>query len=176
MIRKATAADIDEIESSYRELLTYEQTHGSNTNWVLDLYPVRATAEKALRAGTLYVMRQGDALCASMNLNQDQAPEYRQVDWLYSAADEQVLVVHTLCIPPSQAGRGYGTEMVRFAIEQARQRGCKVIRLDTWAENRPAASLYTKLGFRLAGSAPILLQGVIPEEQIFLELDLEKGN
>lgn len=49
---------------------------------------------------------------------------------------------------------------------------CRAMRLDTYAGNKPAASLYTKLGFRYAGIASVMLQGLIPEEQIFFELGL----
>lgn len=172
MLRKATAKDIDWIEQSYTDLLTYEKEHGSNTNWVLDLYPVRATAEKALAAGTLYVWEEEGQLKASMNVNQDQAEEYAQIPWQYAAEPAEVLVIHTLCIPPQGAGRGTGKAMVKAAMGLGRERGCKVIRLDTWEGNKPAAGLYTSLGFRYAGGAHIMLQGVIPEEQVFFEYKL----
>ena len=35
MIRKAVKADIAAIADTYTELLTYEQQHGSHSNWVL---------------------------------------------------------------------------------------------------------------------------------------------
>lgn len=61
MIRAATAADIDAIEAGYNELLLYEQEHGSNSHWVLGVYPNRATAERAVEAGTMYVLDEGGA-------------------------------------------------------------------------------------------------------------------
>lgn len=173
MIRKATAADLPAIAKGYRDLLLYERDHGSSTNWVLDLYPTGQTAERALERDDLYVLEDEGAYRGSMILNQDQAEEYGAVEWLYPATVEEVLVVHTLCIPPQQAGKGYGRQMVTFALEEARRKGCKVVRLDTWAENHPAASLYQKMGFRLAGTGRILLQGVIEEEQIYLERQVE---
>ena len=63
--------------------------------------------------------------------------------------------------------------MVRFAIQKAKKFGCEVIRLDTWAGNKPAAALYQKMGFLYAGKTHILLQGIIPEEQVFFKLKLE---
>lgn len=63
--------------------------------------------------------------------------------------------------------------MVSFALEKAQRLGCKVVRLDTWAENHTAAALYEKMGFRLAGTAPMLLQGAIREQQIFFEREVE---
>ena len=169
-IRPASAADLDAVENSYTELLLHEQRTGiSNTNWILNVYPCRTTAEKALAANTLYVMEENHTICASMVLNQNQADVYSEIDWAYPAEPEKVLVLHTLCIPPAHAGKGYGTAMVIYAQKKAKEMGCTVLRLDTFAGNKPAAALYKKLGFRYAGIRPTLHEGVIPEELIFFE-------
>lgn len=173
MIRKAIIDDIDHIENSYTELLTYEKEHGTNSNWVLNVYPTRNTAQKAFEEDTLYVLEENGRICASMILNQTQPKEYAGLDWTYKAESREVLVLHTLCIPPSAAGRGYGRQMVGFTVELARKRGLKAVRLDTWEENKPAASLYTKMGFKFVGSADVMLSNLIPERQIFFELSLE---
>lgn len=120
-------------------------------------------------AGEMFVLEERDSICASMVLNHDQAEEYKDIPWSFAADESQVLVIHTLCIPPDKAGHGYGGEMVRFAEEYAKKSGCTVIRIDTFAHNEPVKSLYRKNGFRIAGYGHILLQGLIPEEQVYLE-------
>lgn len=54
-------------------------------------------------------------------------------------------------------------------VLQAVAFACAVIRLDTWAGNVPAVTLYRKNGFSLCGRAQVLFQGKIPEELVFLE-------
>ena len=55
MIRKATAADLDAVAAIYEAVLDREEATGCRwTNWERGVYPCRATAEKALRAGTHY--------------------------------------------------------------------------------------------------------------------------
>ena len=169
MIRKATIEDIPAVAQSYQELFRYESAHGSTTNWVEGLYPTKGTAEHAFSENTLYVLEEAGAVCGSMVLNQIQPPEYGEIDWAYPAEPTKVLVIHTLCICPSQAGKGYGRQMVSYALKKALQLGYKAVRLDTWEGNHPAASLYESMGFRLAGTAPMCLGGVIREQQIFLE-------
>lgn len=169
MIRKAEQRDIDAVEDGYAQLLTYEQTHGTQSNWALGIYPTRQVAQDSLEAGTLYVLEDGGEICASMILNHVQPEEYRRMDWSYPAEDTQVLVLHTLCVPPSRSGRGYGKQMVRYAMELARETGMSAVRLDTWAGNTPAAMLYQGFGFRYVGKTEVMLQGVIPEEQVFFE-------
>ena len=68
-IRKATAADLDGVEAIYNAVLDHQAATVNYTNWEKGSYPTRATAEKALAEGTLYVQSDGDALvgCAVFN-------------------------------------------------------------------------------------------------------------
>ena len=173
MFRPATASDLDTIERHYTELLTHEtETGRSTTNWALGVYPARETAAKAQAEGALYVLEEAGETVASVILNQHQDEFYAEINWQYSAPPEQVLVIHTLCIPPCHAGRGLGRQMVQYAKQHAAAMGCTVIRLDTWAGNTPAARLYQANGFSLCGRAEVLFQGRIPEELIFLEYQI----
>ncbi len=173
MIRIACADDLDAVEQGYLALFAHEREHGTTTNWSEGLYPTRDTAAQALATGTLFVLENDGDVCASMILNHFQMPEYAGGQWACAAEDGQALVVHTLCVRPDCAGRGYGGQMVRFAAERARALGCRCVRLDTWAGNQPARRLYEKLGFRYAGTVDALLQGVIPEQQALFELCLD---
>lgn len=169
VIRKAVAADISAVGKTYDALMDYEAIHGSTSNWVKGVYPTTAWAQECFAQDTLFVLEEDGEITASMILNQQQAEAYAFIPWEYPAADEAVMVIHTLCIPPQYQGRGYGNAMVRFAAEYAKAMGCEVLRIDTWEGNRPAAALYQKMGYRIAGSAAVMHQGVIPETLIFLE-------
>lgn len=173
MIRKAKSEDIGTVAAQYDALLIYEETCGTHSNWRRGVYPTRATAEAAFFAGTLYVLEEEDGLRGSIILNRLQPEEYAEIPWAFAAAAEDVWVGHTLCIPPEHAGRGYGTAFLHFLTEEARRRGGRVLRFDTWMGNGPARALYKKLGFREAGSAHVRLAGIIFEEQVFFEKDLE---
>ena len=172
MIRKGTAADIDAIEKTYTELLRHEAATISHTGWKEGMYPVRAVAEKALAAGYLYVLEDHGEICASMVLNHLQLDEYGKIDWHYPASGDEVLVIHTLCIPPSKSHHGYGRQMVQYYIDMGHQLGCKVLRLDTGLTNKPARALYEHMGFVYAGQCASLFQGVIPTTLIFLDYKL----
>ena len=172
MIRLATKNDIAAVGVTYDQLLKHEQINGGFSNWILGVYPTIKIAEEAVKNGTMYVLDNDGEICASMIMNNVQADEYGYIDWLYPAEKEKVLVVHTLCIPPKSSRKGYGKQMVEFAKDFAKKSGCDVIRIDTYAHNEPAKSLYQKCGFRIAGYHEALLHGLILEELAFLEYKL----
>lgn len=173
MIRKAASEDIEQVENSYTEILLYEKEHGAYTVWQLGVYPTRSTAEKALSEASLYVMEQDGEVYASVIADNVQPEEYSQIDWKYQAEGDEVLVIHLLCVRPSKAGHGIGKDMVRFIIEQAKCMNCKTVRIDTGSQNKPAAALYTKLGFELAGTAAMSVGGLISHNNhLFFEIKI----
>ena len=170
MIRIAKPTDIDEVEKCYTELLLYEKENGAYTVWQLGVYPTRQTAESTLENNSLYVMEQSGELCASMILNQTIPEEYNKIEWKSQALPSEILVLHLLCVRPSKAGQGIGREMVSYAAEECKRRKCKALRLDTGKQNIPAVSLYKKLGFELAGTAPMSIGGKIAHnDHLFFE-------
>lgn len=172
MIRKAKETDIQAIADTYTSLLTYEAAHKSHSNWKIGIYPTIAVPKANVPMGTMYVFEEKDQICASMIMNRKQAPEYNEITWKYVAEPEKVLVIHTLCIPPELSGKGYGTRMLEYAKEYAKTQRYTVIRIDTYAYNEPAKCLYIKNGFEIAGYHESILEGLIPEEQVYLEYKL----
>ena len=161
---------MDGVNDGYEELLYYEKEHGAYTVWELGVYPTRSSAKKSLEEDGLYVLEEDGQIAASVTVNQTQPPEYETVHWGCDAKPEEVMVIHLLCVRPSKAHQGMGRRMVEFIIEEARKRGCKAVRLDTGAQNIPAKSLYTKIGFKLTGTASMAIGGLIPHEgHLFFE-------
>lgn len=164
MIRKATEQDLPRIGQIYEELLDHEAATTSYTNWQKGLYPTVDYAAGALAAGTLYVGEdERGALYGTVILNQTQPEEYASISWNYEAAPEEIMVIHTLCIRPSCAGRGYGKEFVAFSEQHAREHGWSVIRIDTYEGNLPALAFYPPLGYEYAGTTRFHFHNVIWE-------------
>lgn len=55
--------------------------------------------------------------------------------------------ITTLGILPEKRGRGYAKKLLTYALEEAREAGCKNCTLEVRVSNTPAISLYTSLGF-----------------------------
>lgn len=156
MIRKANINDLEKIEKLYSDVLDYEETHHFS-HWKRGLYPTINTAKTAIENGTMFVGEDNQVLFGSVILNQNQAPEYKNMNWTYKVPDEEILVVHTLCISPFFQKQGKGSELLNFAQDYAKNLGCKYIRLDTHQDNMPAFNLYIKSGFNYVGTAPFAM-------------------
>ena len=164
MIRPAVTGDLPAIAAIYEAILDQDERGPVYTNWQRGKYPTESTARQALEAGTLYVGKEEDgALWGVVNLNGLQLPEYAAIPWSLPAGEDEVGVIHTLCIHPGQAGKGLGRRMVAFCEEEARRQGKTVIRLDTWEGNLPTNHLYPSLGYRFAGATEFFFQGFIHE-------------
>lgn len=62
------------------------------------------------------------------------------------------LYLHWLCVHRDFAGQGFSQKMVDFAIDEAKRRGFKLLRLDTNANENKLCKLYESLGFILMGT------------------------
>lgn len=169
MIRKGTAADLDGCAQVYEEHLDYEAANVNYTNWLKGAYPTRATAEKALAAGTLYVDEEDGIIVGCANLNHFQPKEYANIPWSIPAEGDEVFVIHTLVFRPTHTGGGRGRRFVAFAEELAKEQGCKVLRLDTYEGNEPAKAFYPKLGYRYAGITEFFFENFIWENLVCFE-------
>lgn len=83
---------------------------------------------------------------------------YRYSLWI----DGLEATLEDLFVSPEGRRQGVGTKLVQFAIDQARAKECKAIRLDTNESNHPAMELYDKFGFsagadEFGGSRQLLL-------------------
>lgn len=172
MFRKATIADIDRITEIYEEIHTEIEAGRAVIGWIRGVYPVRKTAEDAVRKGEMYVEEVDGMIVAAAKLNQVQEACYRDGQWAYEADDEKVLVLHTLVVSPTVKGGGYGTAFVGFYEDCARKMGCKVLRMDTNVKNTAARTLYQKLGYREAGTVPTLFNGIPGVNLVLLEKEL----
>ena len=163
MIRKATAADLDGVAEIYTAILDREEATGHHwTNWQRGVYPCRATAEKALSAGTLYVDEEAGHILGCANLNQVQPAEYAKIPWQISARPREALVIHTLCIHPRASGRGLGRRFVAFAEGLAAGKGVPGHPPGYLRGQRPRRRLLPQAGLCPGGQDRLLLRGLHP--------------
>lgn len=165
-IRKATVKDIQAISEIYEHIHNEESYGRMTTGWIRNIYPVRQTACDAVCRGDMYVYEE-DMILASAIINKEQVDVYSDGEWIYEAAAEEIMVIHTLTVEPKASGRGIGKAFVKFYENLASEENCRVLRLDTNEKNKNARALYNKSGYKEAGTVPCIFNG-IPDVNLVL--------
>lgn len=172
MIRKATEADIPAVAAIYDKLHTEEENGRAIIGWIRGVYPTEETARMALDRDDLFVQEEGGHIVGAAIINQTQVDAYCGGQWTVAAEENEVMVLHTLVIDPEAARRGYGKRFVAFYEDYAREKGCKVLRMDTNCRNVRARAMYQALGYREAGIVPCVFNGIRGVELVLLEKSL----
>ena len=98
---------------------------------------------------------------------------YEKGEWQYPAADDEVMVLHTLIVSVRPGHRGSGKEFLKFYEEYAREHGCRYLRLDTNARNQTAREFYRKHEYREIGIVPTVFNGIPGVDLVLLEKKLQ---
>ncbi len=172
MIREARPLDVDAIARIYENIHAAEERGKITTGWISGVYPVRETAEEAVRRRDMFVLEENGSILAAAIINKTQMDVYEGAGWSFEAAEPEVCVLHTLVVEPQYARHGMGRRFVEFYEKYARSRHCTVLRIDTNAINAAARALYSKLGYREADIVPCVFNGIPNVNLILLEKKL----
>ncbi len=113
-----------------------------------DEYPGREVLSAAVESGSLFLCMQGSKVVVGAGLDAVQPPEYASCDWRHGGS---ALVVHHLVVHPDYWRMGYASRFMEFAEGYASSLACDAVRLDAYAANAAALSLYRSRGYREAG-------------------------
>ena len=169
IIRKAVQKDLDAVERIYDAIHTAEENGKQTIGWIRGVYPVRATAEGALKRDDLFVLEDDGEVRGTGILNQMQVDSYSEGSWEHDVPDDKVAVLHTLVISPDQSGKGYGKAFLAFYEQYALENGCTELRIDTNARNVTARQMYKKLGYKEIGIIPTTFNGIPGINLVLLE-------
>lgn len=114
-----------------------------------DFYPTVDIITNDIQCESLYTMQNRKECVGIICLNEEQSPEYREIEWL---SDERcVLVVHRLAVHPKWHEQGIGRKFMDFAEKFATEKCYTSIRLDAYSGNPRAISFYEKCGYEKTG-------------------------
>lgn len=171
-IRRARPSDLPAVAAIYERIHDLEEQGLSTIGWIRGVYPTLATAEEALGREALFVMKDAGELVACAKIDQQQVPEYSDCPWMYDAAPEEVLVIHTLVVHPDARRKGYAKAFIAFYEEMARDLDVPCLRLDTNETNAVARAMYRELGYHTAGIIKCNFNGIPNVRLVCLEKKL----
>ena len=147
--RKALEDEVYSIYLHYLRVIDSMQNSGID-QWD-ELYPNSAVIAADIAAGDLWVGEEDGKLLCTFAMNTDCEEEYDACSWKYP--DEPFIVVHRLAVNPGFRRKGVARNAMKFAESNAKEKGIRTIRLDTFCENYAAATFYESLGFKILGYA-----------------------
>jgi ribosomal protein S18 acetylase RimI-like enzyme len=148
MIRKGKKEDIVSIMNIIKAAtLDMELNHIHQWD---DIYPDVITIDEDIDKGNLSVYEDNGFIYALIVLNEDQAEEYRNLDWKYTSGKQ--LVIHRLCVDPRAQSHGIARKLLKYTDDFAMQNKYSSIRLDAFPPNKRALKLYEKNGYEKVGN------------------------
>lgn len=161
LIRKCTMEDLSAVARMYDRAVLRLTERVNYPRWEYGVYPSLQSVKRAIGQGVQYLCEEEGNVLGAFVFNKDPQGAYEKGKWSKERRRGEYLVIHTLATDPESQGRGVGKAMVEFCIRQAKQQGCKALRIDVVPDNVPAIGLYERMGFRFAGIAD--LERNIPE-------------
>ena len=167
-IRLEQPKDYREVENLTREAFWNVYAPGCVEHFVLHQYRNNPDFIPELD----FVMEEDGKIVGSGMINRIQNDFYASVQWRYSVPDEQVCVLHTMGISPSEFGKGHAGAFLDFYEAYAVQHGCTELRIDTNVNNHVARGMYRRRGYEEVGAVPTVFNGIPGVSLILLEKHL----
>jgi ribosomal protein S18 acetylase RimI-like enzyme len=145
-IRLAVRDDLAVVMELLRRVVSLLLAVG-NRQWD-ESYPDEAVFARDIEREELWVAEIDGAIAGVIAATTDQEPEYALLEW---DMEETVVVLHRLAVDPEFRGAEVAVALMRKAEAVAAERGIRVLRVDTGAENEVMQRLLLKLGYEFAG-------------------------
>ena len=144
---KALEQDFQRITQFYRDVIAHTEHMGRYARWVYGQHPTDEMIWGYIRSGAMYCCEKDGSILSAVAVT-PQGEDYHDAAWSLSLGDDEVSVVHLLCVAPEWQKQGLARETRGFVTELSRKPGKKAVRLDALACNIPAHRLYESLGFQ----------------------------
>lgn len=150
-LKTATENDFDRLTEFYRDVILHTENIGIYAKWVYGQHPIDEMIMRYINEGALYFCEKDGSIISAVAVTPYQGEDYRNTEWSITATDNEVSVVHILCVDPNQQKQGIARKTMGLVIEMSQNMGKKAVRLDALSCNTPAHRLYSSLGFEKRG-------------------------
>lgn len=146
-IRIARPDEFEQVAALYDEMIADMAHSAFDPHWNREDHPSDAFLKEAVEHEQLIVCEHEGELAGALVLDTGGAQGYEGAPWPIDAADGEASVIHVLCTLPRLQGKGLARTLLRGALDIARERGQRCVRLDILPDNLPAQKLYESEGF-----------------------------
>lgn len=154
-VRRAKTDDLEAVTDFYHEMIDAMAGTDFDVLWVRDEHPTDEFIAEAIADGRLFIGTVDDEIACGLAVDQDPAPGFENVPWQVDVPVEDTWIVHIVATLPAHHGKGYAGQLIKGALDAAKEAGIKSVRLDTFDHNARARRLYEKAGFTDLGAYPV---------------------
>lgn len=144
---KATEKDFVRLTHFYRDVIMKTKNIDVYAKWVYGRHPTDEMIMEYIREGAMYFCEKDGFVISAAAVTPYQGEEYHHTAWSVEAADDEVAVIHILCVDPKQQKQGIAKGTIGLVIKLCQSLGKKAVRLDALSCNTPAQRLYEAVGF-----------------------------
>jgi len=148
---KAKSGDLAKLTSFYRYVVENTANMAEYGRWVYGVYPTDGIINGYIESGHMYYTEEDGEITSAVAVTPFQGTDYHPVQWGVTADDDEVAVVHILCIDPRRQKIGLAKSVMQEVISAAKK-SKKAVRLDALCCNKPAHKLYESIGFQKRGT------------------------
>ena len=148
MIRLGRTEDITHIIALTKSCGRFLRENGID-QWD-ENYPSIEIIEQDILKQQLFCYIEKDELKGIVVLNENQDPEYEQINWL-TDSNSKNLIVHRLAVDPKNQGRGIARKLMDYAEDYGKKNQYNSIRLDTFSRNLRNQRFYSNRNYHKIG-------------------------
>lgn len=151
VLQRASLEDYDSIIAFYDDVIERTPEIEKYARWQKGKHPTAEGIRDYIGEGSMYLYKEQGVIVGALAVTMYQGEDYHAIEWSRRVQDDEAAVIHILAVSPDRQGSGIGSEMLHEAINLAKAKGMKSIRLDALASNTPAHRMYERLAFVYKG-------------------------
>ena len=171
ILQRANPDDFLSIIAFYDDVIERTPNVDKSARWQKGKHPTAEGLRTYIEEGSMYLYKEQGVVVGAMAVTMYQGEDYHAIEWAEKVRDDEAAVIHILAVSPDKQGTGIGSEMVLAAIDLAKAKGMKSVRLDALASNTPAHKLYERLGFEYRGKQYLYAENTGWTDFCFFELN-----
>ena len=151
-IRKTTVSDVGEVMPIFEEARITIATLGID-QWQ-NGYPSEEVILSDIELGQSYVCEVDGKICGTFAMLEHGEPTYDKIydgRWLTGNNSRDYIAIHRVAISVASRGSGLSGAIIGFAMDFAKKKGRKSLRIDTHSGNAVMRRMLEKNGFKYCG-------------------------
>ena len=146
-VKRAQMSELNAVCDFYQAVCQQQTNAEYAPGWYWGVYPSESQLKAAILKRQLVIGTVNGQVVAAGRLTVGEDAAYRDVNWQFSARENEIGVLHLYAVHPDFRGHGLASEMLRGILTEARDAGQRVVHLDVRKGNVPAEKLYVSNGF-----------------------------